>query len=735
MSSENGISQRWRVLSFVDDSIVPIGRYRVVLCLPHEDRIFLFALPASGKLLAGSTAVPFERNLSLIERAHQQNLVEESKFELPFSMTLPDDMLKEEKKNAREQRWKIIHSLTEGSTYEAIVADESMRAQSFNQLAIQFHVPVKRIRRLTTAYWTYGGKHGLLTNHDACGGKGQPRPSDKSGAKRGRPKLAVVTGHDPTAVGINVSPADVKLIEDITRTKIILHNWTIKRGYEHLIDNYFVKEVLGDTEPLPESECVTYQQFYYYYARLRRNLDIQRAIAKKNWNLKRRALKSTARFGVHGPCDRFEIDATVANIWLVSRFNRHRIIGRPIVYFVVDTWSRYVVGVHVALEGPKWETARLALRNAFSLKGEFLRKLGIEGNAEDLWPTPDFCQRLTADHGEVFSKEAIRLLLDNLHIQAAYAPPARGDMKAVVERKHGTLDTALSWIPGAYRKRQIEADHDFIDLRPNATLDIIQFLQVMVEEVIYWNNHEEQNDLLLPQMLEGDPDFRPTAKAMYFWGRKHLQGISNSADSVTSEESKLNHTFLPYKDCPIDRHGIRFSRRQHYTSPRLEAEGFFARRLSSEDRSGRIYYDPLFPGEALFLNTEGDRWDEVTLRPADRDAIGGSTDWDLRERFAEEALSGSGASSDKRKARHGKSKRQKMIVDIAVAQKKNAGPTPSMRSRIKDTSQNRKMEAEIERASHRTLGPKKEPTVPPDHSPAPLRSHVTSLMDRLRKKQ
>lgn len=52
---------------------------------------------------------------------------------------------------------------------------------------------------------------------------------------------------------------------------------------------------------------------------------------------------------VLGPGSRYEIDATIADIYLVSDSDRACIVGRPTIYFVVDVFSRMVVGFILVL--------------------------------------------------------------------------------------------------------------------------------------------------------------------------------------------------------------------------------------------------------------------------------------------------------------------------------------------------------------------------------------------------
>ena len=71
-----------------------------------------------------------------------------------------------------------------------------------------------------------------------------------------------------------------------------------------------------------------------------------------NWLLQGRAILGHGDHGTQGPGDKYQVDATVADVFLVSQYDRRRIVGRPVIYFVIDVWSRLIVGVYVGFEGP-----------------------------------------------------------------------------------------------------------------------------------------------------------------------------------------------------------------------------------------------------------------------------------------------------------------------------------------------------------------------------------------------
>ncbi|MCO4191405.1 transposase, partial [Proteus terrae] len=79
-----------------------------------------------------------------------------------------------------------------------------------------------------------------------------------------------------------------------------------------------------------------------------------------------RPLSSTATSQALGPGSRYEIDATIADIYLVDHHDRQKIIGRPTLYIVIDVFSRMITGFYIGFENPSYVVAMQAFVNACS---------------------------------------------------------------------------------------------------------------------------------------------------------------------------------------------------------------------------------------------------------------------------------------------------------------------------------------------------------------------------------
>ena len=95
-------------------------------------------------------------------------------------------------------------------------------------------------------------------------------------------------------------------------------------------------------------------------------------------------LGSASEFSpIPGNC--FEIDATVADIHIVSQFGDNNCLGRPTIYSVVDRASRMIVGFHVSLYHASWRAAQQALALCFLPKAEYCKRYGVYIEERD-WP-------------------------------------------------------------------------------------------------------------------------------------------------------------------------------------------------------------------------------------------------------------------------------------------------------------------------------------------------------------
>lgn len=96
----------------------------------------------------------------------------------------------------------------------------------------------------------------------------------------------------------------------------------------------------------------------------------------------------------------YQMDATQADIYLVSRHDRSKVIGRPYVYLAVDTATQLIAGLYVGLECDE-SAVMLCLANAAQDKVEYCREYGIEIDSSQ-WPSLGLPHEIITDKGNEF---------------------------------------------------------------------------------------------------------------------------------------------------------------------------------------------------------------------------------------------------------------------------------------------------------------------------------------------
>lgn len=161
---------------------------------------------------------------------------------------------------------------------------------------------------------------------------------------------------------------------------------------------------------------------------------------------------------VPGSC--FEIDATVADVYIVSSFGEQYILGRPTIYSIADRGDAYGSWTACLLYYASWRAARQALVNCFSPKSEYCAQYGISID-ESEWPCAHVPRRFICDNGEMIGLKPQEKAVP--FTELSFAPSYRPDYKSFVERRFKILNDSLIHLTGRDRRkwwRVVRGDRD-----------------------------------------------------------------------------------------------------------------------------------------------------------------------------------------------------------------------------------------------------------------------------------
>lgn len=183
----------------------------------------------------------------------------------------------------------------------------------------------------------------------------------------------------------------------------------------------------------------------------------------------------------------YQMDVTEADIYLVSRFDRNQVIGRPTIYMAVDTATQLITGIYVGLEAGELAVLK-CLENAAHDKVQFCQQYGIKITPEQ-WPSCDLPYEIITDKGKDFCSERIKEFCARYGIEMQSLPPFRPDQKSSVEKSFDLLQARYK--PLLRGKGTIEDDAQerwSTDYRTQAVLDLDEFTAIVIHCVTYLNS-------------------------------------------------------------------------------------------------------------------------------------------------------------------------------------------------------------------------------------------------------
>ncbi len=559
-------------------------------------------------------AIPIFRPLRDIEEQLAQGLLcvpPDDRWLAPLS----DTAVSPKQRAKRDALWTMIAPLV---LDQPAIFQRDARGEAIARLVSERAATKQTLYRLLRRYWQRGMvPNALLPDFHRCGGPGKDRNAERS--KRGRPSKAGTEG-------TNITPA-MRVVFRSAITKYFAENRKIdlRGAYNAVIAEHYSDRVLdeahGRLELVPRPDSPQIWQFRYWYEKDNDVFQIDRIRRKPRvYDKDRRALLGTSAAEVFGPASRYQIDATVLDVYLLSRLRRSQIVGRPVLYVVIDVFSRMIVGIHLGFEGPSWVGAMMALANTAADKVAYCRRFGVEISPQD-WPCRSLPDILLGDRGEILSG-MINTLSSNFNIQIENAAPYRADWKGIVEQRFRLLPAKFiayvpGYIAGDYRER------GGTDYRLDATLDIDQITRIIIHCVLYYNNQHALTGYDRSAAMIADRV--PMIPAdLWEWGIARRSGRLR-----VFPEDQVQLSLLPIGEAVVTAQGIRFYG-CFYTCQKAMSEHWFERARQRGRWKVEVSYDPRLMDQIYLHDTEGGRirFMPCTLTARSR-AFEGKTLWEI----------------------------------------------------------------------------------------------------------
>ncbi|CAH9055561.1 Transposon Tn7 transposition protein TnsB [Pseudoalteromonas sp. CIP111854] len=501
------------------------GLYRVLKIYEEISCFIIFNLGKEEGL-----SRPIAINLDRFNKGIKRNLIKESQFSLPPHMLCNEEEIDKNHLSIRDENYQLIEGIVNNNGFLFDYATKS-RVPTLANFAREKGKDRKTIARLLNTYWRNGqDKNALLPAYQNSGGAGKQRQITNQPSGAGKTTRTLAIKRSKTFIVTDSDKENIR--KALKKHHLKPHGKNLVETRKELLRTYYSDEVKR-AEALNESPYVpSYKQIRSWKNKLFSKDEItKKSTNERDYLLNKRGLLGSAKdkWPVPGSC--YEIDATVADVHIVSSFGKQYVLGRPTIYTLVDRASAMIVGLNVSLYHASWRAARQALANAFLPKSSYCKEFDIDIQDSD-WPPAHISLRLMCDNGEMIGLEPQKLVVPLTELQLS--PPYRPDFKAMVERRFGLLNNeVIHDLLGTTRGgKVVRGDRN---PKKDATYTLKEFTTLLIEAVLELNRSIYKS-LATTGPLLIEKNLSPTP--LNFWKvhvaeHKHALKLADSSDVIS----------------------------------------------------------------------------------------------------------------------------------------------------------------------------------------------------------
>lgn len=533
----------------------------------------------------------------------------------------------------------------------------------------------------------------LLGNYHRCG----PREGEGTAGRGAKPRF----GQDT----YQLTQTDYGAMRDIIE-RLYLKDSRIKitHAYQRLLEEHYQgADGNGKLWIRPIGERPSPRQFEYF---LRKHYSLEHRLRKregeKDFERNHRAILDTILSRCQGVGHQYEADATIADVYLVAKDDRRRIVGKPTIYFIIDRKSRLIVGWYIGLENSSWECAMQALLTVSMDKNVICERYGVKYEPSD-WPAHQvFPGELISDRELL--QHASDQIADELITRIVNLPAQRPDHKPIVETQFKLTrmrlqDGTPGMDPPENAKRRMGRHYE-----KDACLTLDEFVAIMLLSIIEHNRTPMKGyELSLAELTD---EVEPSPIGV--WN----SNIVTRAGALTRyPEGRVRLALLPRGNATVSEKGI-FFKGCYYTCPEAIERGWF---VSARNRRFKLIasYDGRLVDSIYVHNTAKQRQRaEVyacVLTPQSQKFAGLSF---AEVKVYEHLRAQMKPTIEQRRiqSRADFHSETKPIIDNATKKLKASGPKVSRTARRADIKDDRQAERRIERQATASLPALKKST-------------------------
>ena len=448
---------------------------------------------------------------------------------------------------------------------------------------------------------------------------------------------------------------------------------TVESAYSWLCNKYYIESRIIDGEicfiSKPEHLIPTMKQFRNYVTKklTPEEKDVLKTSAREVRNDKR-LLDSDALFEVYGPGDMVEVDAVEVDLSIVSELDRNKTVGRPIMYVMIDVFTRMILAMSVAFDNNSVIALTSLLMNLADDKVKYCEKYGFSID-ENAWISGIIPRHMRIDRGADFKSDKFAKILQELGIDRQLVSAASGSLKGTIEQEFRSLHYAIK--PHLSNNGVITQRHDSKHHK-KATLTITEFTAMAIDFVLNHNQMASESYPLTADMIRCG--VHPNPQELWKYGCKKY-----GQPRPISNKDAYYYALMTPVNAKIDRTGIRALGLYYMNFEDVELRAMMYR-LQRNVKTIEMRYDPRDISNLYYLSSDSRmRIAPLNLKKTGMNDYVGMTECELKEYKKREKELRAESSRKNREIKNDMYAQEKMIAQTAISNSKGVSDSEGLR--------------------------------------------------------
>ncbi len=364
----------------------------------------------------------------------------------------------------------------------------------------------------------------------------------------------------------------------------------IRDSYDKMISTYYsiptVKNGVVGSDELPHDRIPSYSAFWRYVNKHQKEDSIKDAEkGPYDYENNHRPLSGNQQSGLTSIGQQFQIDEWEVPVMIVDEADRTHVLGKPVAYMVMDSFSEIITGAYVGLKNNSYAGFTSVIISMLQPHAEELAEYGLSCT-DDEFPSMVLPKEFITDCGAEYRSKNCEAVLAKQGIDIKHATPGCGSKKGGIENAFKRVKDLIEGPLTGHGFRKKNKHNATETAQKEAHLTLNEMRRIIYIAILFVNKNDMPGYTPDAEMIEAGIQLSPSE----IW--KFCRENRYDPHNITAENA-LQVKFdllLNDRNLEIDhRKGIHYKDLYFFAD-----EDWFIRMIKEKKPDAEIRYDPSF---------------------------------------------------------------------------------------------------------------------------------------------